>query len=122
MVSPNNHQPSILTSSTGIRLQRERVKAGNGTQQVTQIVKHFLKKQKIIIYQEIIYLKHQTDYVSKSFVHNRRCSNSYLIPLSLVSGDKRVDVSEAWPCHWHHFGCCIQFHCTRSQWNHTVAQ
>lgn len=61
MISADNHEPGILTSCTGIWLQRERVKASNGTQPLTQIVKHFLKRQKIIIYQEIIYVKHLID-------------------------------------------------------------
>lgn len=33
-----------------------------------------------------------------------------------------MNVSEPRKRHWHHLSGCIQFHCTRTQWNHTVAQ
>lgn len=129
MICSDNHQASILSSSTSIRLQGERVKPGDGTQYVTQIFEHFLET---IIHEEkfvklFIYTQ-KKQHISKNFEQSKQLNFSwkvdickYLITLSLFSWGKRVNIRKARPCHWHHFSCCIQFHCTRSQRNHTVA-
>lgn len=73
----------------------------------------FIKTNKLILN---VWMKKKTE----TFSHGNYCN--YLITLSLSNWGKRMDISKARPCHWHHFSCCIQFHCTWSQWNHTVAQ
>lgn len=42
MIGTDDHEASILASSTSIGLQRERVESSDCTQQFTQIIEHFL--------------------------------------------------------------------------------
>lgn len=55
------------------------------------------------------------------FLFKKR-KNLNLVTSSLLGGGKRVEVRKGRPCNRHHLSCCIQFHRTRSQGNHAVAQ
>lgn len=77
-------------------------------------------KKKTIWFNKV---NHWRCHLNKEKLKNR-ISASFLdlVTSSLFSGGKRMKICKGRPRHWHHFCCCIQFHCTRSQRNHAMAQ